>query len=454
MQDLTQGAISRHLLRLSLPIALGMVFQTLYYLIDLYFVAALGEDAVAGVSAAGNLQFIVIALTQILAVGSMALIAQACGRKDHQDAVWIFNQSLSLALLLGLLTLGLGFGLGPWYLRVLAADEAARVAGYSYLQGFIPAMALQFALAAMGAALRGTGVVAPTLIVQMLSVILNAILAPILIAGWLTGHPLGVFGAGLASTLAVLCATLVMLLYFVRNERYVRFDLSALAPRLQMWRRILSIGLPPGGEFALLFLYSALIYALLREHGAAAQAAFGIGTRVTQALLLPAMALAFACAPLAGQNMGAGELARVRQTLRLSLQWISGCCALLSLVCYWQADHLMAAFIQAGDDSALVLQYGREYLHVIAWGFIPTGLVFTCSGLFQALGNTWPALLSATLRLGLFSLLALFWWLPQQLATVWLWWFAIFAGATQAIFSLTLIRWELQRRAPLLKLKH
>ena len=73
MRDLTQGSIPKHLFSLAAPIMIGMLFQTLYYLIDLYFVAQLGDAAVAGVSAAGNVQFLVMALTQVLGVGSMAL---------------------------------------------------------------------------------------------------------------------------------------------------------------------------------------------------------------------------------------------------------------------------------------------------------------------------------------------------------------------------------------------
>ena len=79
MRDLTKGPIPAHLFSLAAPIMIGMLFQTLYYLIDLYFVAQLGDAAIAGVSAAGNVQFLVMALTQILGVGSVALIARATG---------------------------------------------------------------------------------------------------------------------------------------------------------------------------------------------------------------------------------------------------------------------------------------------------------------------------------------------------------------------------------------
>lgn len=97
MQDLTEGPIPGHLARMAVPIAIGMVFQTLYFLVDLFFVARLGDAAIAGLASAGNLQFLVMALTQVLGVGTMALIALASGRKDRGDANLVFNQSLGLA---------------------------------------------------------------------------------------------------------------------------------------------------------------------------------------------------------------------------------------------------------------------------------------------------------------------------------------------------------------------
>ncbi|MGI9626049.1 MAG: MATE family efflux transporter, partial [Longimicrobiales bacterium] len=96
MKDMTEGPIPGHLMRMAAPIAIGMVFQTAYYLVDLYFVGQLGDAAVAGLGSAGNVQFLVMAITQVLGVGTMALIAQATGKKDQADANLIFNQSLVL----------------------------------------------------------------------------------------------------------------------------------------------------------------------------------------------------------------------------------------------------------------------------------------------------------------------------------------------------------------------
>ena len=93
-------------MKLAVPIAIGMVFQTLYYLVDLFFVGELGDAAVAGLTSAGNVGFLIMAVTQILGVGTMALIAQASGRMDREAANLIFNQSLGQAARWGARTRG------------------------------------------------------------------------------------------------------------------------------------------------------------------------------------------------------------------------------------------------------------------------------------------------------------------------------------------------------------
>jgi putative MATE family efflux protein len=442
MQDLTEGPIAGHLVRLAAPIAIGMLFQTLYVLVDLFFVARLGDAAIAGVGAAGSAQFLVMALTQVLGVGTMALIAQACGRKDREDANLIFNQSLLLAGFCALLTLVAGPVLGRLYVDSLGADAATAAAGIAYLDWFLPGLALQFALVAMASALRGTGIAKPTMIVQMLTVLLNALLAPVLIAGWLTGKPLGVAGAGLATSISVAAGVVMLTVYFVRLEKYVAYDPAQLRPRLATWKRILRIGLPPGGEFALMFVYIGVIYWVIRHFGAAAQAGFGVGSRVMQAIFLPAMAVAFAVAPIAGQNVGAGHGDRVRATFRSAAVLGSAIMLLLTLLCQWRPEWFIRGFTADAD----VIAVGSGFLRIISWNFVASGLIFTCSGMFQALGNTLPALLSSATRLATFVVPAI--WMSTrpgfELRQLWLLSVATVAG--QALLSLWLLRREFRQR--------
>jgi Na+-driven multidrug efflux pump len=157
VNDLTTGPLTRHLLKTTSFMLVAMVFQTLYFLVDLYWVGRLGTQSVAAVGIAGNLSFMVLALTQMLGVGTTTVVSHAVGRKDHPQALLMFNQSQVLAMLTGLLFLIVGLAVRTPYARAMSADaETAALAG-DYLQWFIPAMALQFGLVAMGSALRGMG---------------------------------------------------------------------------------------------------------------------------------------------------------------------------------------------------------------------------------------------------------------------------------------------------------
>ncbi len=442
MKDLTTGSIPRHIIRLAIPMAAGMIFQTMYYLVDLYFVAKLGDAAVAGVSAAGNVQFIVMALTQVLGVGTMALIAHAVGRRDQDDANLVFNQSTLLAVGCGVVVLIGGLLLSRRYMQAVGADLATVEAGTQYLRAFVPGLALQFALVSMGSALRGTGIVKPTMLVQIVTVVMNIVLAPVLIAGWGTGRPLGAAGAGLASSLAIGAGVLMMTAYFIRLEHYVGFRSSLLRFRWDVMRRVLRIGVPPGGEFALLFTYTAIVYYVIRDFGAPAQAGYGIGSRVMQSIFMPVMAVAFSAAPLAGQNVGAQRMDRVRDTFRWAA--IIGCVpmAVLTLLCQIRPELAIGVFTK----EAAVVAVGADFLRVISWNFVATGLIFTCSGMFQALGNTIPALISSGTRLLTFVVPAL--WMSTRagfdLRHVWL--LSVGTVTAQAAFSVWMLLRELRKR--------
>ena len=442
MQDLTEGSVSRHIVKLSIPVAVGMVFQTLYVLVDLYFVGQLGDVAIAGVSSAGNVQFLVMAITQILGVGTMALIAQASGRKDREDANLIFNQSLGLAGLGALATLVVGYGLAARYMNTLAADSATVSAGITYLFWVLPGLALQFALISMGSALRGTGIVNPTIVVQVATVVLNAILSPIMIAGWITGRPLGLLGAGLSTSISVAVAVVMMSVYFVRLESYVVFNVHMLRPRLGAWRRVLEVGLPPGGEFALIFVYSGVVFWTIRGFGPEAQAGFGVGSRVMQAIFLPAMAIAFATAPVAGQNMGAGRHDRVRTTFRASVVTLSGIMLVLTLFCQWRPDFLVSRFT---DDPAVVA-VGADFLRIISWNFVAIGIIFTNSSIFQGMGNTMPALLASATRLVTFALPAVWLTTYSGFELSHLWYLSVVTTGLQAGASWWLLKREFGNR--------
>src|ERR1043165_8474175 len=160
MKDLTQGSVTTHLLHMSAFLAASMIVQTLYLLLDMYWVGHLGKEAIAAVGVAGNLNMIVLALTQMLGVGTTALISQSAGRKDQPRAELIFNQSVVMSIFVGIIV----FATMGAYTNSLAADAVTAQLARRYLTWFIPALMLQFPLVSLGSALRATGIVQPTVV--------------------------------------------------------------------------------------------------------------------------------------------------------------------------------------------------------------------------------------------------------------------------------------------------
>ena len=442
MRDLTQGSIRGHLVAMALPITIGMLVQTLYLMVDLYFVSGIGKEAVAGVAAAGNATMLVIALTQVLGVGTVSLVAQALGAKDKPAASRVFEQSTLLCLACVAATLVLGVCLVPAYMRGVSADAAIAQSGVTFILWSLPGLALQFVLAVAGSVLRGAGIVKPGMVVQMATVGINIVLAPVLIAGWGTHHPMGVAGAGLATSLSVAVGVLMLTRYLRQLGDVVSLSGGFAKPDRAVLGRMLRIGLPSGGEFLIMVLLNTAIYALIRDFGAAAQAGFGIAGRVMQALAMPSMAISFAIPAIAGQNFGGRRPERVVDTLRQALALELVLMAGVVLACQLWAPIPVRWF----TADPLAIEAGVTVLKVVSWNFFGLGIVFACSGMFQAMGNTLPALISSGTRLLTFVLPAL--WLSRHAGFRLLdvWHLSVASVFLQAIVSLLLVRRQMGLR--------
>jgi Na+-driven multidrug efflux pump len=161
-----------------------------------------------------------------------------------------------------------------------------------------------------------------------------------------------------------------------------------------------------------------------------------------QSIFLPAMAIAFAVAPVAGQNFGARRADRVRETFRTAAIIEAVVMTVMTVMCVWAPQ----VFIEPFTNDPRVLEMGSEYLRIVAWNFVASGFIFCCSGLFQAMGNTWPSLLSSATRLVTFAVPAV--WISMQpwFRLEHLWYLSVATYAMQAALSYALVRTELRRR--------
>lgn len=444
VKDLTRDSISLHILTMAAPAAITMLVQAAHQVITLYFVSRIGADAVAGVGAAGNAGFVVGAAAQVLNVGTVALVAQSAGRRDPREIGVLLNQSLGLSAICAVAVVCIVCTLAPLYMATLSSDEAVVDAGVRYLWWVSPGFAVLFPMTVLSATFRGMGVFRAPMLIFSLTVILDAAFAVVLIPGRGFIPGLGVAGAGIATSLSYVIGFIMMLACFRRTEPGIAIQRKLLAPRPEIWGRIFAVGSPAAAELLLLFLSMSVVYLVIRDQGASVQAGFGIGYRVLQLLLLPGLAVALAAAPIAGQNFGAGNASRVREVFRTTAILSAVVMLITTLAVQWQPAVLLSAF-EADSASA---ETAKLFLQILSWTLVAQGLAFTCAFMFQALGNTLPALLSATARFIVFAVPAL--WLSQQpgFRAEQVWYLLTASIAVQAVLSLWLLQVEFKRRLP------
>lgn len=438
MQDLTTGSLTGHLLKTTSFMLVSMVFQALYVLVDLFWVGRLGTDAVAAVGISANLSFVVLAISQMLGVGTTTVVSHAAGRKEHVQATYLFNQSQVLSMGAGVIFLAVAMSFRTSYAAALSADAAMQTLTEEYLLWFIPAMALQFAIVAMGAALRGTGNFKPGMIVQTASVIINIVLAPVLIFGWGPFPAMGVSGAAVATFVAVVVGVIWISFYFVDRDAYLRFHYSDWKPEFRVWGQMLKIGLPAGVEFGLMGVYMVVVYAISRRFGAAAQAGFGVGFRIVQSVFLPIVALGFAVAPVAGQNFGAKQGDRVRAVFKTAASIAAAFMLPAGIGVYLAAPQLIGIFSLDPE----VLQVGVDYLHIVTLNFVASGITFVSASMFQGMGNTLPSLATSCLRIIVGIAPAVVLSGRPEFALTWIWWFTVVSTTLQMALNLVLLQRE------------
>jgi putative MATE family efflux protein len=280
------------------------------------------------------------------------------------------------------------------------------------------------------------------MVVSTVTVVINMIVAPFLIFGWGTGRPMGIAGAAMASLIAVAIGVVWLGSYFFAKDSYLRFTPRDWAPRFPIWRKMLVIGLPTGMEFGLMALYLGAVYTIIRPFGAAAQAGFGIGTRVVQAGFMPALALGFAVAPVAGQNFGAKLGQRVRETYRTAAIMAVTVMTVFALLCHIAPAALIGLFV---DDRA-VIDVGTEYLRIVSWNYLASGLIFVNSSMFQAMGNTVPSLVTSALRMAVVLIPAILLSRRADFQLNWVWYLSVGSVIVQLALSLWLLRREFTRK--------
>ncbi len=397
-QDYTSGPIGRALILLAVPMVLETAMESLFALVDVFFVSRLGPDAVATVGLTESMLTLVYTVAIGLSIGLGAVVSRRIGEKDSQGAAQAAVQGIVLGLGVAALVAVLGITLAPGLLALMGASPSVQASGSGYTRIMLSGSGTVLLLYLINAIFRGAGDATIAMRSLWLANGINIVLDPCLIFGLGFFPRLGVTGAAVATTTGRAIGVLYQLSQLRRRDGRVLIHREDLAIRPTVLATLLRLS--GTGTFQVLIATSSYVglVRLVSSFGSTVLAGYTIAIRLVIFLLLPAWGLSNAAATLVGQALGAGKPERAERSVRLAGFANALLLGLMSLGFVALANSIIGVFTH---DPAVAAE------GVIALRTVSVGLAFYAYGMvlqqaFNGAGDTWTP---TFLNLGCFWLL-------------------------------------------------
>ena len=307
-QDYTTGSIRKAVILLAIPMMLEMCMESVFAVVDIYFVSHLGKYATSVVGLTESVVTIVYSLAIGISMAATAMVARRVGEKDPTAATKAGMQAIFVSLIITLLVSVPGFIYADDILRLMGAEEEAVQSGVIYTRIIMGGSLVIMLLFLINGIFRGAGDAMMAMKSLWIANIFNIILCPILIRGIGPIPELGIMGAALATTIGRSIGVAYQLYHLFNGNRLVRFTLKALTPNVEIIKSLFSIAWPGTLQFLIGSGSWIVLASLVVQTGHSdASAGYQIAIRVIMFFLLPAWGMSNAAATLVGQNLGAGQ---------------------------------------------------------------------------------------------------------------------------------------------------
>ncbi len=392
---LTEGAVGRHLVTMTVPMIWGILAFMTFNLADTYFVGQLGVRELAALSFTFPVVMVLISLAIGLGAGTSSVVARAIGEGDRRRVRRLTTDSLIFSFLLVAVLSTLGVLTIEPLFRLLGAGEEHLPLIADYMRiWYIGIVFLVVPMVGMSA-IRATGDAKLPGLVMIGAALANIVLDPLLIFG-LFGLPrLEIEGAAIASVISR-AGTFVIALA-VLHVRLKMLSFARPRPRLLLasWRRILHVGLPAAGTNMIIPVANGVVIALIAGFGADAVAGYGVATRIEAMTLVVFYAMSSIIGPFVGQNLGAGKFERIARAMRLSALFCLGFGAVTAVLLGFAGEALARLF---NADETVVATAG-SYLLIVPMSYGAAGIVMVASAAFNGLGQPLPAVVVSLIRM-------------------------------------------------------
>jgi len=397
--DLTQGPIFRHLVRMALPMMVGISASMGFVLADTWFIGKLGPGELAAMGFVGPIAMIVVSASIGLSAGASSVMARASGSGDHHELVKLATNSFIISVVISLCFTIVGLlTIDPLFTLMGAdANTLPMIRDYMHVWYWSPLFII-VPMVAMGV-MRALGDTTVQGRVMLIAALANLVLDPIMIFG-LFGFPhLGLAGAALA-TLITRSGTFVAVMYYLAFRFHViSFSREVLSRFRESFRRITHVGIPAMGTNMIIPLSGGIVIAIIARFGNDAVAGTNVAMRIEAVTIIVFYALSAVIGPFVGQNIGAGYHDRIEKALRLCAIFAIIWGGILAILIALAAPYVTRQF----SDETAILGYANSYLYIMPVSYGAYGFVMTANATFNGMGKPIPGVIISTLRVAIFQ---------------------------------------------------
>ncbi|RVU53901.1 MATE family efflux transporter [Anaerosphaera multitolerans] len=384
--------IGKLLFKISFPIMVSMLIQSLYNIVDSHFVSLINEEAFTAVSMAFPIQNLMTGLAIGTGVGMNSLISRSLGERNFSKVNLAAESGVLLSIFHALIFVVIGLVFPRMYFATQTDNTIIINYGVEYLTACTVLSIGIFMQITMERLLQSTGLSMYSMITQILGAILNIILDPILIFGLYGAPKMGVTGAAIATVIGQCSAAALGLFFNLKYNKEIKIQKFKLD--FKTVKQIYAVGIP---SFALMATGSLAVYLLnkiLLGFSTTAVAALGVYYKIQNFVFMPVFGLNNGMIPIIAYNYGARNVDRTKQTIFLSFK-IATAVMVVGLLIFQIFPNQLLMIFNASDH---LLEIGSTALRIVSISFIMAGIVVICQAVFQALGNGVLSLISTIIR--------------------------------------------------------
>ena len=402
--DLLKDNIPKLVRKLALPAMVGMLFQTLYNIVDTFYAGKISPEALSALSKSFPIYFIIVASSIGVTVAGTSLIGNSIGENNKKNILNYFTHIIYFAIIMSIIICFVGLSFSDKIFSLMVTTDEVLNLGTQYTDIIFSGSILFILIVALNSLLHAEGDTKTYRNVLILSFFINLILNPVLIFGLFFFPALGFKGIAISTIISQLVAFFIILLKVLKNSRIKEITKENLVPKIFYFINIFFTAMP---IVVSIFAYSITATIVLKYVGISGEyavAGYGAGTRIEQVVLLPILGINTAIISIIAQNFGAKNFERVKETYFTSIKYSFLIMILSGTILYISSDLIMSFF----SNDQIVIEFGSRYLKICSFILPAYPIFFLSNGMFMAIKKAEYAMISNLFRNGFNPLVVFF----------------------------------------------